>query len=441
MSLLIKNTAAITLDENGTVLESTDIAIKDKNIFAIGKIPENFHPSRTINAEGYVALPSFFNSHTHSAMTLVRGWAEDLPFDRWLNEKIWVAESAMEEEDVYWGTALACCEMIRSGTAGFSDHYFWMNQAAKAVEESGMKAALSWCQFGIGKGHEIGGKTLEDTISFIKNYHNSADSRIKCFLGPHSPYMCPPEFLSKIARIAKNLNIGIHIHLSESEEQVKNSVKKHKKTPVEHLNSFGVFDNPCIAAHCISVNEKDIEILSDKKVNITHTPKTYMKLGMGMAAIEKFINAGINVSLGTDGPASNNDLNMLEVMRLTGLIHKNRLLDPASFPSETILRMATQNSAIAMGFEKSGKLKEGSSADLILFNTQNSHWMPRHDLKANIVYSSHPSDIEYVICAGKLLLDKSILTTLDEEKIKCETEKRAFKMTGKEMRKVRSYSG
>lgn len=440
MSILIKNAAVITLDENNSILTSADIAIKDKNIFAVGKIPEGFNPSRIIDASGYVAIPAFFNAHTHSAMTLERGWAEDLTFDRWLNEKIWVAESAMEADDVYWGTALACCEMIRSGTVGFSDHYFWMDKAAALVANSGMKAALAWCQFGTGKVHEVGGTLLEDIVSFIKNYHNSSDGKIRCFFGPHSPYMCKPQFLLKIANLAKELNIGIHIHLSESARQVENSLKKHKKTPVEYLNSLGIFDVPLIAAHCIAVNDEDIKILSEKKVNIAHTPKTYMKLAMGMAQIDKFINSNINVALGTDGPASGNDLNMLEVMRLTGLVHKNRLAEPELFPNEMILRMATQNPATAMGFHGSGKITAGDSADLILFNTEKSHWFPRHNLSANIVYSSHPCDIEYVICDGKILLDKGIITTLDEEKIQYEAEKRAFRMTKSNMQKMRSYS-
>jgi len=439
MSILIKNITAITLDDKNTILKNADIAIKDKKIITLGKASADFTPARIIDGEGFLALPAFFNLHAHSAMTLVRGWAEDLPFDRWLNEKIWVAESAMEKDDVYWGTSLAACELIRCGCVGFSDHYFWMDKAAKAVTESGMKAALAWCQFGLGEKHEVGGTNLNDILDFIKQYHNSADGRIKCFMGPHSPYMCPPDFLAKITEEAKKINVGIHIHLSESDEQVANSIKKYGKTPVEHLEKIGVFDTPCIAAHCISVNEKDIEILARKKVNIAHTPKTYMKLAMGMAPVDKFKQAKINVGLGTDGPASNNDLNMLEVMRLTGLVHKNRLLDPAAFPNEEILRMATQNSAKAMGFTQSGTIKEGVDADIILFNTNKTHFLPRHNLSANVVYSSHPSDVEYVICDGKILLDKGTLSTLDEEKIKYEAEKRAFRMTGQKMEKVRSY--
>lgn len=441
MSILIRDTTVITLNENNEILSGINVAIDGKKIIAIGKMPDNFITKRIIDGTNYVVLPAFFNLHTHAAMTLTRGWAEDLPFDRWLNEKIWVAESAMIKDDVYWGASLACCEMIRSGCVGFADHYFWMDQAAKAVDTAGMKAALAWCQFGLGEKYEVGGAKFEDIISFVEEYHNSANGRIKCFMGPHSPYMCPPDFLSKVTEAAKKLNIGIHLHLSESDEQVNNSIKKYGKTPVEHIEKIGIFDLPAIAAHCISVNEKDVEILARKKVNIAHTPKTYMKLAMGMAPVDKFMNAKINIGLGTDGPASNNDLNMLEVMCLTGLVHKNRILDSAAFPNNDILRMSTSSSAKAMGFSESGSVKEGMDADLILFNTNKPHWMPNHNLSANIVYASHPSDIEYVICGGKILLDKGILTTLDEEKIKYEAQTRAFRMTGQKMNLIRTYNG
>jgi len=441
MSILIKDVTAITLDEKDDILSNADIVVEGKHILSTGTVPEGFTPDLVIDGHNYIALPAFFNSHCHSAMTLERGWAEDLPFDRWLNEKIWVAESAMEPEDVYWGSVLACCEMIRSGTVGFCDHYFYMDMVAKAVAESGMKATLAWCQFGTGKDGEVGKKTFEDTLSFIREYHNSCEGRIKCVVGPHSPYMCPPDFLVLVADKARELNTGIHLHLSESEEQVSVSMAKYGRSPVEHLLNTGVFDSHCISAHCISVSDEDIKILSEKGVYVAHTPKTYMKLAMGMSPLEKLLKGGVKVGLGTDGPASNNDLNMLEVMRLTGLVHKNLTGDPASFPGDVILRLATGGSASLMGFKDSGVIKEGSPADIILFNKKKTHWTPCHDVKSNIVYTSHPDDIEYVICDGKLLLDKGNLTTLDEEKIMYEAEKRAFRMVGREMNPVRSYKG
>lgn len=450
MRLLIRQVTALPLDGEHNLLPDVDIAIEDRRIRAIGSAPPDFVPHETIDGQDLVAVPAFFNAHTHASMTLERGWAEDLPFDRWLNEKIWVAESALEEEDVYWGAALACCEMIRCGVVGFADHYFWMHQVARAVAEAGMKANLAWCQFGIGAEHEVGGATLEDTVAFIREWHGAADGRIRCTLGPHSPYMCPPEFLRRVVAEAERLGVGIHLHVSESEEQVRNSLKAHGRTPVAHLASLGVLDHPVIAAHCIAVTDEDLRILAEKGVYVAHTPKTYMKLAMGMAPLDRFLAAGVRVALGTDGPASNNDLNMLEVLRITGLVHKNRVGDPAAFPHDLLLRLATQEAARALGFADVGAtfavtpaaaLRPGAPADLILLDTRGAHWTPRHDLAANVVYASHPSDVRYVFCDGRPLLWDGELVTLDEERIRYEAERRAFRMVGTPMRQVRRYTG
>jgi len=440
-SILIQNVTAITLDDQDRILHDVDIAIKDRTITAVGKAPKSFAADEVIDGRERVALPGFFNAHTHAAMTLERGWAEDLPFDRWLNEKIWVAESALEEEDVYWGAALACCEMLRAGVVGFADHYFWMDQVARAVEEAGMRANLSWCQFGLGAGREVGGAVLEDTIRFVREWHGGAGGRIRCALGPHSPYMCPPEFLRRVARAARELNVGIHLHVAESQEQVANSLAVHGKTPVGHLASLGLFDVPAIAAHCIAVDDEDITILAEKGVSVAHTPKTYLKLAMGVAPLPRLLAGGVNVALGTDGPASNSDLNMLEVLRITGLYHKNALGQPGSLPRTQLLRLATQAGARALGFAESGVLSPGAPADLTLLDTRAPHWFPRHDVAAGIVYTAHPSDVSHVIVDGQLLMREGDLLTLDEERIRYEAERRAFRMVGTPMRQVRAYRG
>ena len=445
-SILIQNVTAITLDDQDRILHDVDIAIEGRSIVAIERnqvFPKNLvsDPCEVIDGRERVALPGFFNAHTHAPMTLERGWAEDLPFDRWLNERIWVAESSLEEEDVYWGAALACCEMIRAGTAGFADHYFWMGQVAQAVKEAGLKASLAWCQFGIGAEHEVGGGTLDDTIRFVRDWHGTADGRIHCALGPHSPYMCPPKFLRRVVQAAHALDVGVHLHVAESQEQVANSLTAHGKTPVAHLAALGIFDLPTIAAHCIAVDDEDITILAEKGVHVAHTPKTYLKLAMGMAPLPRLLEGGVNVALGTDGPASNSDLNMLEVLRITGLYHKNAQNRPEALPRTQILRLATQAGAQALGFDGSGILAPGHPADLILLDTRAPHWFPRHDLAAGVVYTAHPSDVSHVFVDGRLLLRDGELLTLDEERICYEAERRAFRMVGASMRQVRKYQG
>ena len=439
MRTLIRNVTAITLDAEDRILPGADIAIDGSSICAVGTTPEGFTPAYIIDGREHVALPGFFNAHCHAAMTLERGWAEDLPFDRWLNEKIWVAESALQEEDVYWGAALACCEMIRSGTVAFADHYFWMPQVVRAVEKSGIKAHLAWTQFGTDVQQEMGGITLEDTVHFVRETHGAAGGRIRCAMGPHSPYMCPPDFLSAVVTVAQELEVGIHTHVAESQDQVDNSLEAHGTTPVGHLEALGVFDVPTIAAHCIVVNDEDLAILTEKGVTVAHAPKTYLKLAMGVAPLPAFVEHGVHVALGTDGPASNNDLNMLEGMRITGLYQKNALGKPEALPRMQLLRMATRAGARAMGFEDSGILAPGHPADLILLDTRGTHWFPRHDLAAAIIYTAHPSDVTHVFVDGRLLLDDGELVTLDEDRIRYEAERRAFRMVGTPMNQVREY--
>ena len=439
MRTLIEDVTAITLDADDTILQRADVAIEDDTILALGEAPEGFEPEQVIDGRGHVALPGFFNAHCHAAMTLERGWAEDLPFDRWLNEKIWPAESALEEEDVYWGAALACCEMMRAGVIGFADHYFWMHQVARAVEESGVKANLAWCQFGTGAEEEVGGITLDDTVGFVRTWHGAADGRIRCVMGPHSPYMCPAEFLRQVLQAARELEVGVHIHLSESQEQVNKSLQAYGKSPVAHLDSLGVFEVPTIAAHCVVVDEDDVRILAERGVHVAHTPKTYLKLAMGMPPLPTFLEHDVRAALGTDGPASNSDLNMLEVLRITGLYHKNALGKPEALPCTTLLRLATQAGARALGFDESGVLAPGRPADLILVDTNGPHWTPRHKLAAGLVYASHPSDVTHVFVDGEMVMEDGELLTLDEDRIRYEAERRAFRMVGTPMEQMRAY--
>jgi len=441
VNILIQNADIVTLDEQDRILHHADLAISGETIVSVGQTPPDFAPDEVIDGYDHVVLPAFYNSHAHTPMTLERGWAEDLPFDRWLNEKIWVAESVLTEEDVYWGAALAACEMIRAGIVAFADHYFWMDQVARVASESGMKALLAWCVFGLGADKEMGGATLETTLEFARRWNGSSDGRVRVTLGPHSPYMCSDEFLRRVVGSAHEFGLGIHVHVAESWEQVGNSIKAHGKTPVAHLAELGVFDPKLsvIAAHCIAANADDIAILAENQVTVAHCPKTYLKLAMGMAPLQRFLDAGARVALGTDGPASNNDLNLLEVMRLAGLYQKNDQLKPEALPHTMILRLATGAGAAAMGFPHTGIIAPGQRADLILFDTNQPHWLPRHDLEASIVYTAHPSDITHVMCGGRWLLRNGQLITLDEDRILHEAEKRALRMVGAPMRQVREY--
>jgi 5-methylthioadenosine/S-adenosylhomocysteine deaminase len=440
VTIWIKHADVITLDENGTILRDADLLIDGARITRIGTVPAGTQADEIIDASGHVALPGLFNAHCHSPMTFERGWAEDLPFPRWLNEKIWVAESALTPEDVYWGAALAACEMIRCGTVGFNDHYFYMDRVAEVVEQSGLKAMLGWCVFGIGDDKEIG-PGADQQIMFSREWRNRAGGRIHTSLAPHSPYVCPPEFLTRIVGIAAEGGLAIHLHVSESQEQVANSRARHGKTPVEQLNELGVFDHHTIAAHCLALTPDDRAILAEKGVYIARTPITYMKLAMPVRTpVTDLQTAGITrVALGTDGPASNADMDMFAGMRQLVLLEKYMRENPEALPGDTALRMAAQTGAQALGFADSGVIAAGRPADLILVDFDRPHLRPRHDLIANLVHSAKGADVTHVIVDGKLLMRDRELLTLDEERILYEAEQHAFRMVNQNMNQVREY--
>jgi 5-methylthioadenosine/S-adenosylhomocysteine deaminase len=476
--LHIRNVDIVTLDAAGTIVPGGTVVVRDGRIVYVGHVGHAGHagaepaagsgglglgeipdevPDEIVDGRGRALLPGFFNAHCHSPMTFERGWAEDLPFDRWLNEKIWVAESALTPEDVEWGARLAACEMIRSGIAGFNDHYFHMDRVAAVVLESGMRAALAWCVFGIGQESEVG-PGLDGTLDWIaavneqgraQAHDQSPDhsidqglGRIRALLGPHSPYVCPPEFLRRIAEIAHERGLGVHLHVAESEGQVAQSLARHGRRPVQHLDALGIFDAPggCVAAHGLALDQDDMAVLAAKGVHVAHCPITYMKLAMvPFPILASRLDAGVRVCLGTDGPASNADLDMFAVMRQTVLMEKYQARDPARLPGDTPLRMATRNGAAALGFARSGSIEVGAAADLILVNLDAPHMRPRHDLVANLVHAAKAADVTDVMVDGRWLMRERTLCTLDEERILYEAERRALDMVRRGRHQMRTY--
>ena len=315
-----------------------------------------------------------------------------------------------------------------------------MDEVAKLVEMSGMKAALTWCQFGIGDDKEVGAN-LDGALEFIQNWQGEADGRIKTVLGPHSPYVCPPEFLREIGRLAREHDLPVHIHAAESAEQVNNSLNTLSKTPIEHLDACGLFKTSAVVAHGLYLSENDISILSRNDVTIAHCPITYMKLAMGCGDLRPLLKAGVNVALGTDGPGSNSDMDMKAVVRVTPLLQKFHTQDAEALPGDLPLRMATVNGARAMGFMDSGSIEVGKSADIVLYNMDGPHWFPRHNLVANLVHGGKSSDIDHVFINGRAVMKFGEILTLDEEKITWEADFRARAMVGKNMQIVREYKG
>jgi len=428
--ILIKGATVITMENHDSVIPGGEIAIEGQHIVSVGpagSAPGDFIPERTIDASGMVALPGFINTHTHAAMTLLRSYADDLPLMKWLEEKIWPLEARLEAEDIYWGTMLCCLEMIRSGTTSFADMYFFMDQAAMAVEKSGLRANLSRGMIGVGPEAQ---QALDYGPEFVGRWHGQAGGRITVRLGPHAPYTCPPDYLKKVIDLAGKLGVGIHIHLSETRTEVEDMLKNYGKTPIQLVESVGLFELPVLAAHCVHLDERDIEILAAKKAIVAHNPESNMKLASGIAPVTAMQKAGVTVGLGTDGAASNNNLDMMEEMRSAALLQKVSTMDPLALPSFQALSMATAGGSRAMGLEgQLGMLKKGCKADLILLETKKPHFFPRNDWMAHIVYAAQSSDVDTVIIDGNVVMEGRKVLTIDEDEVYEQVQRRAERLT------------
>jgi len=364
-----------------------------------------------INAEEMAVIPGLVNAHTHAAMTNFRGYADDLKLDKWLNEKIWPLESKLTEKDVYWGSKLACLEMIKSGTTFFNDMYWHFHGTAKAVDESGIRSAVSAVMidlFDQEKADEqikLNKRLLQET----KKY----SGRVQFALGPHAIYTVSGESLQWFKDFSDKHDLTIHLHLSETKEEVDDCIKKNKLRPVEYLDKIGFLGKRLVACHSVWLNNKEIQLLKKNNVKAVHNPVSNMKLCSGeVFQYRKFQNAGITMALGTDGAASNNNLDMFEEMKVAALLQKHRTKDPTTMKAQNIFNMATIDGAKTFGLD-AGQIKEGKLADLLLINLKDPSMVPNHNLISNIVYSGNGNTVDTTICDGKILMQNR---SVDHEK-------------------------
>lgn len=421
MNLLIKNITILSMAGKDEVIENTNMYIEDDKIVHIGELKEDIKVNRIIDGKNKVAMPGLVNAHTHIGMSLLRNYADDLPLHEWLTKKIWPIEAKLTAEDIYWGSLLSMVEMIQSGTTTFCDMYFFMDEVGKGLEESGIRGVLTR---GIIEEPGKEKEKLDDTRELYKNWHGKGEGRIKVMVAPHAPYTCSPAYLEDVMDLAHELDTGIHIHLSETKKEVEDSYKTYGKSPIKHVYDLGLFKLPTIAAHCVHVDESDIKILMENNVSPVNNPSSNLKLASGFAPIDEMLKFGVNVSLGTDGSSSNNNLNMFEEIHLASIVNKAVNMDAVSVPAITALKMATINGAKALLWDKEiGSIEIGKKADMILIDMDKPHLYPRHNIISSLAYSVQGSDVDTVIVDGKIIMEKREIKTLDVEKIMYNAEK------------------
>ena len=426
---LISNGLLLLDDEAGWKLEKKDVIINDNRIEQITASPAQGEFDSIIDAHQKLVMPGLINSHTHAYMTIHRNYADDLDFFTWL-DNVDKVEQNMTEEDVYWTTKLAIIEMLKSGTTCFVDmaiksakeKYGPKSAVAGAVCDSGFRAVICRGLAGSADSDESLQKYGEAVyeMELFKG-----ESRISFFHGPHAPYSCEKDYLQKLANSCRKYGIGQHIHLSESKTEMELIAKNHDgMTPIQYVDSVGVFDVPCVVAHAVYATKEDIEILKNKNVSVAICPKSNMKLGNGFAPVESFLEKGVNVCLGTDGCGSSNDLNMFGAMNAAALVYKGTNQDAKAVSAADVLKMATLNGAKMLGQENElGTISEGAIADLILIDLKVPQFIPANNIISGLVYSSNGSEVDTVMVDGKILMENRKLTTIDENQVYEEIEK------------------
>lgn len=412
MKTLIKNAVLLDMVGEKPNIRKTDILIDENKISKIeDKIEDK--DAKVIDAKEMVVMPGLVNTHTHLAMSIFRGYKDDQKLMDWLENAIFPVEDKLSPDDIYWNSFLSCIELIKSGTTTFNDMYFRMDKTIQAVEESGLRGVIAW---------SITDTSIKDKITRTREYHekyNYPDSRIKIYVSAHAPYSCSPDTMELCVDLAKELETGLHIHLSETLQEEKIIKERYNKTGTEYLNDLHVFDVPVVLAHGIYISDSDLEILKNIKGGISHNPISNCKLSSGICDVTKLRKNNINVGIGTDGIGSTTTLDMFEEMRTAAYLQKINTMEPTSINAYEILKMATIEGARVLNLDHEiGTVEVGKKADLIFINTNKTHLYPENDLCTNLVYSANGSDVDTVMIDGKLIMQNRKLLTINEKHVK-----------------------
>lgn len=422
MKTLITNAYILDMVGDKANIRKSDILISNNIIQKIDKeIDEEV--DEKINAKNMIVMPGLVNTHTHLAMSIFRGYKDDRKLMDWLENAIFPVEDKLEPEDIYWNSYLSCLELIKSGTTTCNDMYFGMNKTIEAIEDTGLRALIAW---------SITDDSIRDKVERTREYakkYNNKDGRIHVLVSPHAPYSCDPDTIRLCVDLAKELNTGIHIHLSETLDEEETIRKMYDKRGAEYLNDLNVFDVPVVLAHGIYISESDIEILKNIKGGISHNPISNCKLSSGICDVVNLRKNGINVGLGTDGIGSTTTLDMFEEMKTAAYLQKINTMEPTSINAYEILKMATIEGAKVLGLDSEiGTLEPGKKADMIFIKTDKIHLCPENDVCANIVYSANGADVDTVIIDGKLIMQNRKMINIDEKETMKQVKKIAKRL-------------
>ena len=415
-TILIKN--AFILNPNNFEEKRQSLLIKNDLIAEISDEIDETNVDKIIDASGKILLPGLVNTHTHLSMTLFRGLADDLSLDSWLNDHIWPMEANLNGDYCYIGALLGAVELIKSGTTTFSDMYFYMEDVARAIDEAGIRAVLSYGMIDFGDAEKREAE-IRENLTLFENCNGMADGRIKVFFGPHSPYTASEELLIKVRQLADEYNMGIHIHVSETQKEINDVSEEKGLRPFEYLEKIGFLGPDVVAAHCVWLSDDEIEIIKKHGVKVSHNPCSNMKLASGISPVSKLIENDICVSIGTDGASSNNNLDLIEELKTASLLQKVSTLDPNVLNSHEAIAMGTIKGAEALGLsDEIGSIEVGKKADIILVDTNSANMVPDSStLTSNMIYSANGSNVDTTICNGKILMENKKLTVLDEQEI------------------------
>ncbi len=428
VDIIVAGDYIVTMDGSGTILEDASVVIDDGLIVAIGasdKIDSQYLGDQRLAGDRRVVMPGLINGHSHAAMTLLRGVADDLALMDWLNNYIFPAEVEFVDADfVRMGTELACWEMIRGGTTTFVDMYYYPDIIAEVVESCGMRALVSATVIDQrSPDAENAVDSINKGLQYIDRWKNRSD-RITPIFGPHANYTLNAEQLVATRVAADAAGVAISIHMSESPFEVQYSKDTFGMTSIEFFESIGFLDGPTIGAHVVWPTEREISILAERNVGVIHNPTSNMKIASGIAPVTAMLAAGVRVGLGTDGAASNNDLDMWEEMRLAALLQKVEQMNPEVLPASTVLKMATRGGAEAIGLDAEiGILRVGMKADVIQVSFDDVHHIPTFDVVSHLVYVTDEQDVLSVIVDGKMLMHDRRMLTLETDRIATEARK------------------